>query len=162
MIVWLITSTCLLFGTHFHNLGHTCPRSAFVRIAQKMHLVISPQHHWVHHSDGQIVRYCVINGWANLVCDPLRVWRGLEWLVKMLTGAIPRRDDLEWQLRYGRTGTLIRTSQIEPNLHGGVRTDQDFAKETALLRRADSAGSGLLEDKLRGLNTLLVGLMRRK
>ena len=109
MIIWLITSTCLFFGTSFHNLSHKRPRSAFIRAAQKMHLIISPEHHWVHHRDGQIVRYCVINGWANYVCDPLSIWRGLEWLVQMLTGAVPRSDDLEWQRRYEKTGTLIRT-----------------------------------------------------
>jgi Lipid desaturase domain len=113
MIIWLITSTCLFFGTNFHNLGHMRSRSAFIRVAQKMHLVISPKHHWVHHCEGQIVRYCVINGWANYLCDRLRVWRALEWLVQMMTGAIPRRDDLDWQRRYEQTGTLIQTSDAE-------------------------------------------------
>jgi plasmanylethanolamine desaturase len=116
MIVWLITSTCLFFGTSFHNLGHRRAKSAFVRFVQKMHLIISPKHHWVHHSDGQVIRYCVINGWANYLCDRLHVWRGLEWFVQMLTGAVPRRDDLEWQRRYDKTGTLVRTSHTETNL----------------------------------------------
>lgn len=112
MIVWMITSTCLFFGTNFHNLGHRRPKSLLLRFAQKIHLVVSPEHHWVHHRSDQIVRYCVINGWANYVCDPLRIWRGLEWLVHALTGAEPRRDDLEWQRRYEETGTLI-----SPNVH---------------------------------------------
>jgi ubiquitin-conjugating enzyme E2 variant len=107
MIVWLITSTCLFFGTSFHNLAHRPPKSPLLRLAQKLHLVVAPEHHWVHHRSDQIVRYCVINGWANYLCDPLRVWRGLEWLVRALTGAEPRRDDLEWQRRYRETGTLI-------------------------------------------------------
>jgi hypothetical protein len=111
MIIWLITSTCLFFGTSFHNLAHERPRSALLRAAQKMHLIILPEHHWVHHREGQIVRYCVINGWANYLCDPLHVWRRLEWLVQMLTGATPRRDDLEWQQRYERTGRLVKMSQ---------------------------------------------------
>jgi ubiquitin-conjugating enzyme E2 variant len=77
-----------------------------LRLAQKLHLVVTPEHHWVHHRSDQIIRYCVINGWANYVCDSLRIWRGLEWLVRALTGAQPRRDDLEWQRRYKETGTL--------------------------------------------------------
>jgi ubiquitin-conjugating enzyme E2 variant len=111
MIIWLITSTCLFFGTSFHNLGHRRPNSVFIRIAQKMHLIISPNYHWVHHRDGQLFRYCVINGWANYPCDRLHVWRGLEWLVQKLTGAVPRRDDLDWQRRYKVTGTLILPSR---------------------------------------------------
>ena len=106
MIVWLITSTCLFFGTSIHNLAHQRPKWSMLRLAQKLHLVITPQHHWHHHRDGQLVRYCTINGWANYVCDPLGVWRLLEWLVCGLTGAVPRHDDLEWQLRYKKTGTL--------------------------------------------------------
>jgi hypothetical protein len=107
MIVWLITSTCLFFGTSFHNLSHRRPKSALLRAAQKMHLVITPEHHWVHHRSDQIIRYCVINGWANYVCDPLRVWRGMEWLVQTVTGAVPRRDDIKWQRRYKETGALV-------------------------------------------------------
>jgi plasmanylethanolamine desaturase len=96
------------------SVGH--PRSAFIRVAQKMHLVISPEHHWVHHREDQIVRYCVINGWANYLCDRLHVWRRLEWLIRMLTGAVPRRDDLDWQRRYEETGTLVRASQPEAGI----------------------------------------------
>jgi len=118
MIIWLIMSTCLFFGTSFHNLGHRRPRSAFTRIAQKMHLVISPEHHWVHHRDGQIIRYCVINGWANYLCDGLHVWRGLERFVQILTGARPRKDDLDWQRRYEETGTLNRAFRFETDLRG--------------------------------------------
>jgi Lipid desaturase domain len=108
MIIWLVTSTCLLFGTSLHNLGHKRPRSALVRMAQTMHLIISPEHHLVHHRGGQIARYCVINGWANYPCDRLHVWRGLERLVRTLTGAVPRSDDHDWQRRYRQTGTLFR------------------------------------------------------
>jgi hypothetical protein len=121
VIVWLVTSTCLFFGTSFHNLGHRRPGSAFIRVAQKMHLIISPEHHWVHHRDDQIVRYCVINGWANYPCDRLHVWRGLEWLVQKLTRALPRRDDLDWQRRYEATGTLVRASQPEAGIPDGRR-----------------------------------------
>jgi ubiquitin-conjugating enzyme E2 variant len=113
MIIWLITSTCLLFGTSVHNLGHRRSKSVIIRFAQKMHFIISPEHHWVHHREGQTIRYCVINGWANYLCDGLRVWRGLEWLVQMLTGATPRSDDLDWQRRHKETGTLTRASEFE-------------------------------------------------
>ena len=91
MLVWLITSACLFFGTSFHNLGHRNASSRFLRAAQQLHLVITPQHHWIPHRRDQTVRYCVINGWANYPCDLLRFWRGLEWLVHALTGAAPRR-----------------------------------------------------------------------
>jgi hypothetical protein len=120
MIIWLITSTCLFFGTSFHNFGHRRSQSTPVRIAQKLHLIISPEHHWVHHRNGQIVRYCVINGWANYVCDPLHVWSRFEWLVQALTGAVPRKDDHEWQHRYRQTGSIVRTPPGETNLNASA------------------------------------------
>jgi ubiquitin-conjugating enzyme E2 variant len=107
MIIWFVTSTCLFFGTSFHNLCHRPSKSRLIRFAQKIHLVIPTEHHWVHHRGDQTIHYCVINGWANYVCDPLHVWRGLEWLVHALTGAEPRRDDLIWQRRYKETGSLV-------------------------------------------------------
>jgi hypothetical protein len=107
IIIGLIAATCLFFGNSFHNLSHKRSRSPVIRFAQKWYLVMSTEHHWVHHRGDQTIRYCVINGWANYVCDPLRVWRGLEWLVHALTGAEPRCDDLAWQRRYKETGTLV-------------------------------------------------------
>jgi hypothetical protein len=100
MVVWLLVATCLFFGTSFHNLCHRRPRSRLVRLAQKGRLLVPPADHWAHHRGDQTIRYCVINGWANHLCDRLRLWRGLERLVKKLTGAEPRRDDVEWQRRY--------------------------------------------------------------
>jgi ubiquitin-conjugating enzyme E2 variant len=107
MVVWLITASCLFFGTSFHNLAHKPSRSALIRFGQWIGLLIRPEEHWAHHRGDQTIRYCVINGWANRVCDPLCVWRMLERLVQALTGAAPRRDDLVWQRRYKETGTLF-------------------------------------------------------
>jgi ubiquitin-conjugating enzyme E2 variant len=107
MVIFLITATCLFFGTSFHNLAHKQSSSALLRAAQRMRLIISPEHHWTHHRSAQVVRYCVINGWANYPCDRLHIWRGLEWLVQKTTGAEPRKDDLEWQRHYRETGTLV-------------------------------------------------------
>jgi ubiquitin-conjugating enzyme E2 variant len=105
MIVWFVISICLLFGTSFHNLCHRRPRSAVVQLARRMGLLIHPGDHWEHHR-AQTVRYCVVNGWANGVCDRFLVWRRLERTVQLLTGAEPRRDDLEWQRTFRETGVL--------------------------------------------------------
>jgi len=107
MAVWLITATGLFFGMTFHNLAHKPSPSAVVRAARAAHLLIRPETHWVHHRGEHTMRYCVISGWANHVCDPLRVWQRLEWLVCAVTGAEPRRDDRMWQRRYEQTGTLL-------------------------------------------------------
>jgi plasmanylethanolamine desaturase len=113
MILWLVNSTCMLFGTSFHNLAHRPARSAIMRLAQRLHLVCPPSHHWVHHRN-QTIHYCVVNGWANYVCDGLYVWRGLERVIQALTGIVPRADDLEWQRHYRETGILADPRRRSP------------------------------------------------
>jgi hypothetical protein len=105
MIVWFVNSTCMLFGTSFHNLAHRPARSAIMRLAQRLHLVCPPAHHWVHHRQ-QTIHYCVVSGWANYLCDGFYVWRGLERVIAAVTGLVPRADDLEWQRNYRETGVL--------------------------------------------------------
>ena len=68
----------MVFGTYGHRLGHAPARSPVVRWLQRLRLLISPSYHKVHHSGNHDVRYCVINGWADAVCDRIGFWRGLE------------------------------------------------------------------------------------
>ncbi|RMF73019.1 MAG: Kua-ubiquitin conjugating enzyme hybrid localization domain containing protein [Alphaproteobacteria bacterium] len=95
--ICLVVALCLFFGTTLHNLGHRRSRSVILRFLQRNRLLISPAYHAVHHRPPQTVRYCVVNGWADAVCDRLGLWRHLERLISRLTGAIPRRDDEDWQ-----------------------------------------------------------------
>ena len=123
MIILTVTALCLLFGTQFHNLGHRRSGAAIILALQKAHLIMTPGHHWVHHRNQQI-RYCTVNGWANPVCDAFGVWRGLEWVVHRLTGAIPRENDAEWQRIFKESGQLTspssdRRRSFGPNLEGG-------------------------------------------
>jgi ubiquitin-conjugating enzyme E2 variant len=109
MIVWGTTTTFMVFGTTFHNLSHKpCPPK-LVSTLQRVGLMLSPQHHWVHHRN-QTIRYCTINGWANPLCDALDVWRRLERLVHAVTGAVPRQNDQEWQRIFSETGVLTPPS----------------------------------------------------
>jgi ubiquitin-conjugating enzyme E2 variant len=106
MIVWFVIAICMRFGMSFHNLAHWSHRPPLLRVAQRLHLVCSPEHHWRHHHD-HTIRYCVINGWANYPCDRLRIWSRLERLVTAATGRAPRADDAEWQRRLNDAGGLV-------------------------------------------------------
>lgn len=90
----------MVFGTYGHRLGHAPARSPVVRRLQQLRLLISPSYHKVHHSGNHDVRYCVINGWADAVCDRIGFWRSLERLVTACTGSVPRRNDAEWFQRF--------------------------------------------------------------
>jgi plasmanylethanolamine desaturase len=117
MVIWTVTATCLLFGTSFHNLAHKRTSNKLVLWLQRAGFVISPKHHWAHHRV-QTIRYCTISGWADHVCDALRVWRGLEILVRKLSGATPRANDSEWQRIFLETGTLTPPSILPEKGYG--------------------------------------------
>ena len=98
----------MVFGTYAHWLGHVRTRSRVVHFLRRCRFLISPDYHKVHHIGGRDVRYCVINGWANPICDRTRVWRGLEKLVHALTGAVPGRNDHEWSVRFAEDPSFMR------------------------------------------------------
>ena len=62
-------AACMLFGSHAHMLGHVETNSRVVHFLRRCRLLISPAYHKVHHCGRHDVRYCVINGWANPICD---------------------------------------------------------------------------------------------
>ncbi len=93
----LATSSVVLpamfFGTHFHALGHHWSSIAPIRWLQWRGLVMSPRHHRLHHNGIHTSHYCTFVGFMNPVCDRLRCWRMLEYVVSSLTGAEARQDD---------------------------------------------------------------------
>ena len=93
--ICFIVSAVMFFGTYAHRLGHRRSCLRIVRLLQACHLLITTRHHGVHHRGDHDRRYCVINGWANYVCDNTGFWRGLECVVTQLTGSLPRSGELE-------------------------------------------------------------------
>jgi hypothetical protein len=100
--ICLVISGIMVFGTYAHRLGHKNTGWKIIRIMQDYNLLITPGYHAIHHRGNHDIRYCVINGWANPLCDRIRFWRGLEWIVERTTGAVPRQNDHEWFDRFER------------------------------------------------------------
>jgi ubiquitin-conjugating enzyme E2 variant len=101
----------MVFGTHFHRLGHRRSRWRLVRWLQDTPLLVGPRHHGVHHGGGHDIRYCVVNGWANFVCDRLGFWRWLEGVVQRVTGAVPRQNDHAWFARFAADPAFVAHEQ---------------------------------------------------
>jgi plasmanylethanolamine desaturase len=102
VLICFVVAGIMFFGTYAHRNGHRRSKWALTRRLQAWHLLLSPAHHRIHHSDNHDIRYCVVNGWANHVCDAIGFWRGLEWLVHRVTDAVPREDDHRWFERLKR------------------------------------------------------------
>ena len=100
-VVW---NPLLVFMLEFHKCGHRPRPPGWVRLLQRLRLVLPVGHHMRHHSGNHDVNYCIINGWADVTLGRLGLFRGLERLIHRLTGAVPQRDDHEWFRRFGRRG----------------------------------------------------------
>lgn len=62
----------------FHKWAHQERVSRFVGWMQQLRLVLSPDHHQLHHSSPFNSNYCITNGWLNPTLERIRFFRGLE------------------------------------------------------------------------------------
>jgi ubiquitin-conjugating enzyme E2 variant len=92
----------MFFGSHCHLLAHQSTATPLIRLLRRTCLLVTPAYHRAHHSGNHDVRYAVVNGWSNFVCDRVGFWRGLELLIQTATAAKPRRSDHEWMERFKR------------------------------------------------------------
>ncbi len=94
----IITTFLIVANNQFHKWAHMVhyPLPFYVRWLMNVHLILPKTHHNIHHRPPHMVRYCIINGWANYPLDYIDFWRKVEWLVQSITGIEPRTDDMKW------------------------------------------------------------------
>ena len=68
----------------FHKWAHADAPPPVVRWAQRWHLILSPQHHDIHHAAPHDKYYCITAGWMNPLLTRLRFFRGCEAVVRWL------------------------------------------------------------------------------
>lgn len=74
--------TWFIFCTNqFHKWAHADDAPATVRMLQRWGLILSPQHHAIHHAAPHDKYYCITVGWMNPVLYRLRFFRRCEALV---------------------------------------------------------------------------------
>ncbi len=86
----------VMMTNQIHKWSHFEPHelAAPVRWAQKLHLILPPAHHDIHHTAPFDRYYCITTGWLNWPLTKLHFFKGLERLVTAVTGFIPRKDDI--------------------------------------------------------------------
>jgi ubiquitin-conjugating enzyme E2 variant len=111
-----VFSPLLVFMLETHKCGHRARQPRWVRLLQTTGLLLSVRHHVHHHSGNHDVNYCIVNGWADRTLGRLGLFRGLEWLVAHLAGAVPQENDHAWLRRFGRavTGRHRRQHRDDP------------------------------------------------
>ncbi len=78
-----VTALCLgVFCTNqFHKWAHAEKRSPIVAWLQSKGIILSPEHHAVHHSAPYSEHYCITTGWMNRPLQTIRFFRALEWAI---------------------------------------------------------------------------------
>ena len=83
IMIWALMSFAGAALTNvFHKWAHAEENPAWIRLLQRTGLILSPEHHDVHHASPHDTYYCITNGWMNPVLDRLRFWRALEWCLR--------------------------------------------------------------------------------
>lgn len=95
-LVAFITALALfVFATNqIHKWAHTDEPPRAVVLMQRAQLILPPAHHAIHHTAPYDKHYCITVGWLNGSLGYIRFFRGLEWTITRLTGALPRQDDI--------------------------------------------------------------------
>lgn len=65
----------------FHKWAHDDNPPLFARPLQRWGLILSPQHHGIHHAAPHDKHYCITVGWMNPILNGLHFFRAAEWLL---------------------------------------------------------------------------------
>lgn len=110
MIFWVMMTNQIHKWSHLDD--HETP--ALLRVAQKLHLVLPPAHHQVHHTAPFDSYYCITTGWLNWPLTKLGFYRHMEKLVTAVTGLIPRQDDIGIEAAL-KIAPLTATEPVKPS-----------------------------------------------
>ncbi|SET30035.1 plasmanylethanolamine desaturase [Stigmatella erecta] len=88
MIFWVM-------GTNqFHKWSHLDTPGPVVNFLQRVHLILPPAHHRIHHTAPFNKYYCITVGWLNKPLAMISFFPLMERLVTWATGMLPRQDDI--------------------------------------------------------------------
>lgn len=88
MIFWVMATN------QFHKWSHVDVPGPVVGLLQRLHLILPPDHHQVHHTAPFNKYYCITVGWLNKPLQVIQFFPLAERLVTRLTGLLPRQDDI--------------------------------------------------------------------
>jgi sterol desaturase/sphingolipid hydroxylase (fatty acid hydroxylase superfamily) len=68
----------------FHKWAHQDAPPRIVRVLQRARIILSPEHHRVHHTAPFESSYAITNGWLNPLLNRTRFFRLLEGALRIL------------------------------------------------------------------------------
>lgn len=94
LVTLYVTVVAATASNLFHKWAHMKQPPKAARFFQRLGIIMSMEHHARHHRSPHLDGYCIAIGWLNPLLDRIGFWRGLEWSIWKVTGAVPREDDL--------------------------------------------------------------------
>lgn len=86
----------VMMTNQIHKWSHLAPEKtpALLKVLQRLHIILPPGHHQLHHTSPYNKYYCITTGWLNWPLSKIGFYRHSERIVTALFGLIPRRDDI--------------------------------------------------------------------
>jgi len=75
------TGLFVVATNQFHKWAHDDSPPWIARPLQRWGLILSPQHHDIHHAAPHDKHYCITVGWMNPILNGVRFFRAAEWLI---------------------------------------------------------------------------------
>jgi TMEM189-like protein len=91
-VVAASTAWFVFCTNQFHKWAHDPSPARWVRALQRAGLILSPEHHAIHHAAPQDKYYCITVGWMNPVLEKMRFFRIVEAIVGRLAPGALRPD----------------------------------------------------------------------
>jgi plasmanylethanolamine desaturase len=88
MILWVMATN------QFHKWAHADRPPLVIAWLQRLHLILPPAHHAIHHAAPFAKYYCITVGWMNWPLYKLRFFPTLERMITAWKGWLPRQDDI--------------------------------------------------------------------
>ncbi len=129
---WLFTSLALgsmifwvMATNQFHKWSHLDAPGPVVGLLQRLHLILPPDHHRVHHTAPFNKYYFITVGWLNKPLQVIQFFPLAERLITRLTGLLPRQDDIGTEAAQGLAAEpLPMVSAARELLQGATEEEQ--------------------------------------
>jgi len=101
-------TTFFVFCTNqFHKWAHTKNPAGWVRLLQRANLILSPEHHVVHHTAPRDKYYCITVGWMNPVLDKIHFFRFCEAVMTRISPRSLRPDPADRPQKEAEAATAM-------------------------------------------------------
>ena len=117
---WIFIYTSLIVGTFtniLHKFAHMrdCETNQIIKVLQFFGLIQSHDYHSLHHEQATN-RYCIVSVYLNPILDFINFWKGIEYVIFILTGIQPKKKDKYIDYKSIHTNVHIESRKECPRL----------------------------------------------